>query len=151
VKLLKTYRVPALIAVLVLGSIILLGTYIAKNQRENKRLAIDDLKIPELEIIELPHGRVLYAIVEKEGVYLGEKFVAFPDLEKYLKENQATLRPQYALVLGTESANYGKFISVFSIIRSTLKIPATINTVALEPGTRRGPIEVHENHWEYDF
>jgi hypothetical protein len=128
---------------------VLLATYITKDQREKKRLAVENLKVPELEVMELPHGRVLYVIVEREGVYLGEKFVPFPDFEKFLKDNQATLRPQHARVLGTESATYGNFISVFSTIRNTLKIPATINTAALEPGTRRGPIEVHENFWEY--
>ena len=97
----------------------------------------------------LPHGRVLYVVVEKEGVYVGDAMVPITAFEEFLKREGSTLRPNYALVCGTDMARYGDVVKAYGAIRGVFKIPAMIEPVAAVVGTRRGPIEVHEHFWEY--
>lgn len=52
----------------------------------------------EQEIIEFPHGRVLYVIVEPEGVYIGEERISFEGFSDYLKARKRTLSPDFFII-----------------------------------------------------
>ena len=101
------------------------------------------------EIIEGPHGRALYVIVEEDGIYVGKEFVPFLLFDRYLRDNGPTLRPDCAIVLGTDSVRYGKVVEVYDRIRSIYSIHVSLPTRPVPTGTRRGAIEVHEHFWQY--
>jgi hypothetical protein len=138
----KRYLIPSLIAVLLLACLIVSGYVHTQNLGKTK-------KPDEAELIQLPHGRVLYAVIEENGIYIGQEFVSFLLFPKFLEENRMKLQPDYALILGTESTKYGHVAEAFASIKGVLKIPATIVTIPTANGTRRGPIEVHKHFWDY--
>lgn len=140
-KQLKRYLVPSLIVALLLLGLALAGYIRPKSDPKKKPV--------EYEVPQLPHGRVLYVVVEEDGIYVGQEFVAFPLFPKFLEEGGRKLKPEYALVLGTEGTRYGRVAEVFNSIKDVLKISASIVTTPTPNGTRRGPIEVHENWWLY--
>jgi len=83
--LLKRYFAPACITVLLLGAVFWIGD--AFGKRHPKSAVNRDIRE---EIIQLPHGRALYVVVEDDGIYVGEEFVPFLLFDKYLRDN-ATL------------------------------------------------------------
>jgi hypothetical protein len=139
----KSYLLPACAATLVAGGAL---TYCSNF---SKPAAVPRPKEAQSQVLELPHGRVLYVVVEEEGVYVGDDFVTFGDFENFLKGKVRALHPDFAKVGGTETARYGKVIQVYAAVRNVLSISATLETSPFERGFRRGPIEVHEHSWEY--
>ncbi len=143
-KALRRYLLPASITLAVFALAFLFKPAPAIRNVTSKESA------RELIELSLPHGRVLYVIVEEKGVYFGEDFVAFEGLEGFIEASIRPLRPDYALVYGTDLARYGHVVQVFAKIKQALCVPTELRTDSLLVGTRRGPIEVHQHHWEYD-
>jgi hypothetical protein len=102
-----------------------------------------------MEIFE-PHGRALYLVVDVDGYYVGDEFVPFILLDKYLKEHADELRPDCGFVCGTQSCRYGRVIEAVDSIRAIFRVDSRIITRAIPDGKRHIPIEQHENPWEYD-
>ena len=139
----KKYLLPALVAALILGGVFAVG------EIHGRARGVEVAQSDEVKMIALPHGRVLYVVVDNDGFYVGQEFVPFILFGKFLKEHAGELKPDYAIVCGTESSRFGRAVEAIDAIRANLKIHYTMETRAMADGTRRGPIEVHEHDWEY--
>ena len=95
-----------------------------------------------------PVGRILHVVVEEDGAYIGKEFIPFLIFDRYLSEHRAELRPNYVIVIGTESARYGSAVQVYDLVRSILRVPSTIETRVLPAGTRRPAIEIRNRAWD---
>lgn len=125
-----------------------LALYLLDDRRSSWRDArIADESEPE--ICEFPHGRVLYVIVEPEGVYIGEERISFENFPDYLKTRKRTLSPDFFIIAGTDTARYGDVVSVFGTLRATFRAGYMLETRSLPLGTRRPRIRVAENYWDY--
>jgi hypothetical protein len=140
----KKYLLPAFIAVLILG-----GLFVTGNIHGGKKKPAEVAQPEEIKIIEVPHGRVFYVVVDNDGIYVGQEFIPFILFGKFLKERGGELKPDYAIVCGTESSRFGRAVEALDSIRANLKIKATIETRAIPDGTRRDPIEIHEHFIAY--
>lgn len=103
----------------------------------------------EQEIIEFPHGRVLYVIVEPEGVYIGAERISFEGFSDYLKARKRTLSPDFFIIAGTDTARYGDVVNAFITLRAVLRVGYMLETRPLPTGTRRARIRVAEHYWDY--
>jgi hypothetical protein len=143
----KKYLLPAFVAVLILGGVFVAGNIHGRMHKSTGVAQTDEIK--HREVIEFAHGRVLYVVVDNDGIYVGQEFIPFILFDKFLKEHGGELKPDYAIVYGTESSRFGRAVEAIDSIRANLKIKVTMVTRAVPDGTRRGPIEFHENFWEY--
>ena len=75
---------------------------------------------------------------------------SFDTFDSFLREDGLKLRPDYAVVLGTDLAPFGKVVSAYASIRHILAVPETIVTRPVAIGTRHRAIEEHTHYWEYD-
>ena len=105
---------------------------------------------PGSDLAKLPGGRVLYVVVDSDGYYVGDEFVSFLLLDKYLKEHAEELRPDYCIVCGTRSCRYGHVVEALDSLRGDFKVYSTVMPQAVPDGTRYRAIEHHENWWEYN-
>ena len=143
-KVIKKYFGPVCVSVLLFCALFLTGRSPQKPVQGTTSAVAT-----EYEEIVLSHRRVLYVVVEEKGVYLGDEFVPFSLFESWLKERRDTLNPDFVKILGADLARYGQVVQVFGSVRKILMVPAIIDTKPVVIGTRRGPIEVYEHHWEY--
>ena len=140
----RQYFLPAVIAAAGLSAVLSLKEPLVPNSRARASRADSG------ERFFLPQGRALYVIVEEQGVYFGQDFVAFDGLDAFIEARVRAMKPDCALVYGTQLARYGYVTTVLTKIRSSLGVPTELRTYPLRVGTRRGPIEVHKHPWEYD-
>ena len=140
----KLYLLPVCFSASFFVALIVMG-----RSSPNRTLAPRSETSSESEVVALPHGRVLYLIVEESGVFVGDVRVPFSAFESFLLSHRMEFRADFVKVLGADLARYGQAVEVYTTVRNVLKVPATIDTVPVPIGTRRGPIEVHAHHWEY--
>ena len=101
-------------------------------------------------LMGLPHGRVLYVLVDEKAIFVGDAAIPLGTFDQFLRDHAATLRPDYAIVLGTERARYGHVVAAYAAIRHILAIQETIVTRPVAISTHHRAIEVHRHFWEYD-
>jgi hypothetical protein len=139
----KKYLLPGLVAVFVLVGLFATGyVQIGKKRPSGTEESV-------IKIVEAPHGRVLCVVVDDDGYYVGEEFIPFVLFRKYLQERGRDLKPDYAIVCGTESSRFGRAVDALDAVRAILKIKATMETTAIRDGTRRDPIEIREHFHVY--
>lgn len=89
------------------------------------------------EHIEIPHGKVLYAVVDKDGVYLGEKKFdlagAKVGIAALLKEQNI----RNLVIYGTDLARYGDVVELYGNIDPSLVRWSTFSFRSIPIGTRK--------------
>lgn len=91
----------------------------------------------DIELIAIPHGKVLYVVVDKDGVYLGEKKF---DLAGAKVGIVALLKEQKIpnlIIYGTDLARYGDVIELYGGIDPLLIRWSTFSFRPLAIGTRK--------------
>lgn len=136
---LKSYLLPALAAAILLGGFLVVGTYLPDSRGKKGRGVSEE---QSMEVLELPHGRILYVVVETDGCFLGREFVSFSDLRRYLNDHAAELLPDYVIVCGTAGSQFGRVVETLDSVRTVFNVPSSMETGTLPEGTRRGPIEI---------
>jgi len=89
------------------------------------------------ELIAIPHGKVLYVVVDKDGVYLGEKKF---DLGGAKVAIAALLKEQKIpnlIIYGTDLARYGDVIELYGGFDPSLIRWSTFSFRPLTIGTRK--------------
>jgi hypothetical protein len=132
-KTMKRYMIPAVIALLAIGIFFASGYLGSPRSPAHKT---------ELESISLPHGRILYIVVDEDGIYIGKEAIPVLGLRDYLIGHRSMLKPDYAVVCGTTHSRFGNAVQAIDAIRAILKVPYMLETRALPDGTRRPKIEV---------
>ena len=140
----KRYFLPGVFAGVVFGAV--LGSSFLPEFFKKKAPEKED---PPAQIIHVPHGRALYIVIEADGFYVGKEFIPFLDLLKYLKEREYQFRPDYVIICGVSSSSFGHAVEALEATKAVFSVPYTFETMTVPEGTRRGPIEIHENPWEY--
>jgi len=140
---LKTYLLPGLAAAILLGGFFVVGTYLGDSRGKRSRGASEG-ESERVEVLELPHGRILYVVVGEDGCFLGQELVPFDRLRRYLNDHAAEWGPDYVIVCGTDRSNFGRVVETLDSVRTVFKVPSTMETRTLPEGTRRGPIETTE-------
>jgi hypothetical protein len=143
-KKLRAYAGPACVSVA-----LFVALYHCQRPTFQSEHTAPVLSTKDPQEIELPHGRVLYVIVEENGVYVGDDFIDFSLFESFLQSNGHKLQPDYFMVFGTDLARYGKIVQIYACLRNKLGISGTMQTLSVPVSTRRPAIEVHDHHWEY--
>ena len=146
----KRYVLPGILTGVLFGALLgssFLSEFFKRKPPAKEEPALEIAHVPQ--IVHLPHGRVLYIVIEEDGFYLGKECVPFSELQKYLSDHQFQLKPDYVLICGISGAPFGRAVEALEATRSVFKVPYTVDTITVPEGTRRGPIEVHEHPWEY--
>jgi hypothetical protein len=140
----KRYVVPAVVSAepvlgaFYLGERIGWGEYKVEVQRESAP-----------EAVTLPHVRAVYLIVDRNGVYVGKKYLPNFFLDRFLEDAVRPLDAGYAIVIGTNDAKYGDVVTVFDALRACFSFSEKIKAKAVAAGTRREAIEEHDHPWNY--
>jgi hypothetical protein len=92
---------------------------------------------------------VLCVVVDNDGFYVGQEFIPFILFGKFLEERGRDLKPDWAVVCGTESSRFGHVLEALDLLRSRMKVKATMEARTIPDGTRRDSIEVREHFNAY--
>lgn len=89
------------------------------------------------QVFQIPHGKVLYVVVDRDGVYLGEKRFdlagAKVGIAALLKEQKI----RNLVIYGTDLARYGDVVELYGSFDPSLLRWSTFSFRSLPIGTRK--------------
>jgi hypothetical protein len=104
-------RIPAMVAVLLLG---VLAILLVSHWTRPKPTVPDPEPDYSSQIVRMPHGRVLYVVVDFDGVYLGQERldprIAKDVINAMLKEQKI----HNLVIYGTTHARFGAAADIFT-------------------------------------
>ena len=142
-SIVRRYRIPALITcgVFAIGLVVF---------PRSKTLPSKPADAPEQEFLEWqPYGRCLVAIVERNGVFVGQDRIDVDAFAGYYDRVLRAEKPQSAMIYGTKDSRYGDFVRVYAALRKELGNDVHVFTVSVPEGKRWNAIEiVKDGHTE---
>jgi biopolymer transport protein ExbD len=90
----------------------------------------------ELQIVEFPHGQCLIAVIEPDGVYVGNDRISVDQFGTVFDTSYRKQKLDWAMVFGTPKSRYGDAVKVYSKLHEALGNRITLNTIPVRPGTR---------------
>ena len=149
----RRYLFPALLSALLLAAVFIAGNLspsLVSRKRPVDGLAPERTKItmpempPDEPKVQIPHARVLCAVVEDDGIYIGEEFVPFLLFHKTLEDHANEWKADCAIVGGTTSSRFGRVTEAIDTVRAVLRVPVMMETMTMPDGARRIPITIHD-------
>jgi hypothetical protein len=134
----KRYVVPA-----VVSAALVLGAFYLGERFGGAGYSVEAKRESVTEAVTFPHGRTVYLIVDRDGVYVGKEYSPIILLDRFLEHTVRPLDADYAMVIGTNDAKYGDVVTVFDALRAHFSFPENIETRPVAAGTRREAIEEH--------
>ncbi len=146
VSSLRSYIVPACLSLAIFTAL----SFVENTPRRptSSRAGTRQERLLEPDLVSLPHGQLLTVVVEGDAFYLGNTRVGFDHLAEYLRRRVVALHPNYAIIVGTETARYGNAITALVTVQQVLEIEATLETRNVPAATRRPEIKSLEYWWQ---
>lgn len=124
-------------SVVIVGVALMLGLlYLASRIEGGARTAQQEQE-PELHLRVVPHGRVLFVVVDQDGVYLGPERLTVEQgvltINAFLREHEI----RNLVVYGTDLARYGEAVRLFAGIDQKLLRWSQLATRPLPIGSRK--------------
>ena len=94
----KLYLLPVCFSASFFVALILMG-----RSSPHRTVAPKSEALSESEVVALPHGRVLYLIMEESGVFVGDVRVPFSAFESLLLSHRTEFRADFVKVVGCGS------------------------------------------------
>ncbi len=105
-------KLAAVVALLVLGALVVL--FVLPRSRAKPPAAVASESNNSFEVVRMPHGRVLYVVVDFDGVYLGQErldpVIAKDVINAMLKEQKI----HNLVIYGTTHARFGAAADIFA-------------------------------------
>ena len=147
----RRYFFPAFLSALLLAGVFIAGNLspnLVGKKHPAESAAPDRMKItmpetpPDEPKVQIPHARILCAVVEEDGIYIGEDFVPFLLFRKALEDHRKEWKADCAIVAGTTRSRFGRVTEAIDAVRAVLKVPVMMETRTMTDGARRVPIRI---------
>lgn len=99
------------------------------------------------EIVEIPRGRVMNVVIERDGPYVGSRAVPAKEFTVFVKAIAQRERIDHVLVYGRSDAKYGDFVAAYSALRDIFGDRTHVCTYPLEPDAQLPDVHVQSNWW----
>jgi len=137
---LRRYLLPAGLSLLVFSSFFLLS-FLPQRQFTKKRMSV---KGSECVSITSHFGSELLVLVDEDGVYIGDDFIAFPLLAQTLEQRYTELKVSRAIIYSTNTARYGNVLTVFLGVKEALHVPVDMASIGVGGGDRLPPTRKYD-------
>jgi len=141
----RTYLFPASLTLLVFSSFFLLS-FIPQCQFAKKRVS------KGIECVSIPchFGTELLVLVDKDGVYIGDDFIAIPLLVQTLEQRYVELKVSRAIIYSTDSARYGDVLTVVFDVKEALHVTVDMASIGVGHGDHLAPTRKYDQPF-YDY
>jgi hypothetical protein len=103
--------------------------------------ALEPESAPTIKTIRLQRGRCLVAVVERDGVYIGDVRLPFQHFDAVFNTLYGKERSSCAKVFGSDESRYGDAVNVYSELKRIYRENVTLETWPVSSGTRWNAIE----------